>query len=659
MIIPVRKLTIITLQDYEEYLLRELGKLGVVELRKLSEGEVIGFRETTSEDVNRYVELYDRFKNLYNRVCPNGCAPLKKFEGIIRGKVPYGELDGKLKMHEYNILGLLNEIDLQKKYLDQLIAAKPIVERLAKFGLNPRDLGVMKHIFAYAILVNKDDLEKIRDAFKGYKKIFYKVFEYSEDRSLVYIGGLIDFKEFVDKFLSTISYEKIELPEGIPGESSEALKWLDEKIAEVKGKIDELEKRLEESKKSFLEEMDYLRQAIEVSYKISLAQNNLLRSKMMSVISGWVPEDKISAINRLLEGLKKETGGKLIVSFDKPRHDEEIPTVYKNPKIFSAYETLIRQYGVPDPTEIDPTIIAGILWTIMFGFMFPDLGQGIVVALLGAFFAYGPVRELIGIPVKRVGKLMIGAGIMAAITGLMTGDFFLMEHVIEPMWPGLIPGWLERPYYIIWLLKIAIFFGIAELVLGMLLRIYIELKRGHKLEALLGEHGAAGLMAFISLLLVIFEFIALKAAKDGTFTVIPNIIEIPALGSHPLTYVPIATFVIGIILIFYKSIAEGEGATLGFGVLIESLLSYLTNTLSFARLAGFAVAHVALSIVIAELAHAVGTIGGLVALVGLNIFTLTLELLVVMIQALRLTFYEFLTKFYRGTGVPFRPFKIA
>ena len=336
--------------------------------------------------------------------------------------------------------------------------------------------------------------------------------------------------------------------------------------------------------------------------------------------------------------------------------------------IFKAYESLIRQFGVPDPHETDPTIISGALWTLMFGFMFPDLGQGIVIALLGFIFAFIIKRhELMGIPIKTIGKLMIGAGIMAAFFGALIGDVFLLEHVIEPLWPGLAPGWLEKATNIIWLIKLAVYFGIIQITIGLILAIYNNIKHGHRVEAILGEKGIAGLVTFWSIVLIAFAFLGVN--------VIPGVLEFPrvnlaeflsAILSNPMKLlvwpnvtltIPIIMFIGGIVSMILKGIIEKEEIALTLGSLFETVLSSFANMFSFVRLAGFNIAHVALAVVIAKMLEVSQGLGyGM--LIFLNIFALTLEFIIVMIQALRLTFYEFMTKFYKGSGRSYKPFKI-
>jgi V/A-type H+-transporting ATPase subunit I len=99
----------------------------------------------------------------------------------------------------------------------------------------------------------------------------------------------------------------------------------------------------------------------------------------------------------------------------------------------------------------------------------------------------------------------------------------------------------------------------------------------------------------------------------------------------------------------------GEGIMKGASEFIETFLSYLTNSISYVRLAAFAIAHSALGISAVILAATIGVIPGFIVM---NFLAMTIEALGVFIQCMRLTYYEFFTKFYSGNGVPYRPFSL-
>ena len=254
--------------------------------------------------------------------------------------------------------------------------------------------------------------------------------------------------------------------------------------------------------------------------------------------------------------------------------------------------------------------------------------------------------------------------------GLLIGEFFLTE--VEPLWPGLSRGWIEEPYYILWLLKIAVFFGIAEIIIGMLLNIQQNLKYGHKVEAIFGEHGLAGLIGFLGIVILAFSFIGIRILPPLTLpTPILGVSRLPAidfpeadlnnlfnLQRNWSIFLSLILIAIAIGALLYKSIIEKEGIVLGFSVIYETILSFITNMLSFVRIAGFAIAHAALAMVVMKLLEYDLILGVGMGLIFLNAFALALELMVVIIQATRLLFYEFLTKFYEGSGEMFKPFKL-
>ena len=96
----------------------------------------------------------------------------------------------------------------------------------------------------------------------------------------------------------------------------------------------------------------------------------------------------------------------------------------------------------------------------------------------------------------------------------------------------------------------------------------------------------------------------------------------------------------------------------GFFELFETLLSYFSNTLSFVRIGAFAVSHAAMMEVVLMLAGAeAGTPNWLIVVLG-NLFVCGMEGLIVGIQVLRLEYYEMFSRFYKGNGREFKPYKI-
>ena len=648
-VVPVKKVTVVTLTDYEDELIRELGRLGVVDLRQLSEEEFVGLERAKPAEVRKYRELLSRVEALCSKLS------IGEVPGVSERLLPLEEIEKTVSECERKLGEIESEAEKLRSQLSELEEVKRGLELLAKMGVEPGVLGEFQYSFAIAGLVPVERIPWLESLLKRVPGCEYEVAPVSDEESLVVVKALLEIKDSLMRILKLAEFREIKLPPDIPGKQEEARAWLEERIGELKRKLEAVESERERLKSRLAEELASLRKTLRVLAAVAEAKAKTLRSRLMTVLQGWVPTDKTEVLDRFFEEFRQRTSGRLLVFYEDPMPGEKPPTVLRNPRLFKAYESLVRQYGVPEATEADPTLITGILWTIMFGFMFPDLGQGLVILALGILFSKVLKRsEILGLPIRGLGRLMIGAGISAAVFGALTGDFFLTEHVIHPLWPGLTPGWVEKPYFIIWLLKVAVYFGIAQIVLGLLISVYNNVRRGHLLEAILGERGLAGLMIFLSMVFIAFEFIGLN--------VIPGVLEFPQLGLdmfYTWPYcIPVITLVAGILMLLAKSVIEKEDPGLTFGMIFEVLISSMTNMLSFARLAGFNLAHVALALVIAKLMEANPVLGIGMGLIFMNVFALTLELVIVMIQALRLVYYEFMSKFYSGTGIAFRPFKI-
>jgi V/A-type H+-transporting ATPase subunit I len=100
----------------------------------------------------------------------------------------------------------------------------------------------------------------------------------------------------------------------------------------------------------------------------------------------------------------------------------------------------------------------------------------------------------------------------------------------------------------------------------------------------------------------------------------------------------------------------------GFVEILETVSTYVSNTVSFLRVGAFALSHAVLSFIVfrfAELVSGVsgGTVFSLLIIIFGNLVIILLEGMIVAIQVVRLQYYEFFSKFFVETGVEFKPFR--
>jgi V/A-type H+-transporting ATPase subunit I len=272
----------------------------------------------------------------------------------------------------------------------------------------------------------------------------------------------------------------------------------------------------------------------------------------------------------------------------------------------------------------------------MYGMMFGDLGQGIVLFLLGIIFSRMQ-RSFLKIPaggMRRLGGILAMCGISATFFGVLYGEFFLYE-AFHPLFVSPIHGQTT-------MIIMALLFGVVQLALGLALKIVNLLRMKTPLEAFFGGIRLVYYMSGVGL--------AVAYATKMSFIVFTENLWLTVIA------------MVSLILVFLSPTIErimehesglAQGLMMGASEFIETFLSYLTNSISYVRLAAFAIAHSALGLSAIILA---ATIGDLPSYITMNLLAMTIEALGVLIQCMRLTYYEFFTKFYTNGGIAYRPF---
>jgi V/A-type H+-transporting ATPase subunit I len=193
------------------------------------------------------------------------------------------------------------------------------------------------------------------------------------------------------------------------------------------------------------------------------------------------------------------------------------------------------------------------------------------------------------------------------------------------------------------MLEVALGWGIGFISLATLLTIRNRIAQGNVQDALFDSHGAAGLLLYAGL-----AFSAFGYAKYGRILFFPLAASCAALSA-----------------IFARAWSESSAASTGERLLIalmegyESIMSYVSNTLSFLRLAAFSLNHAALFIAVFTVANMLHTAGYWLTVISGNIFILTMEGAIVGIQTLRLEYYEGFSRFFGGDGRAFNPLRLG
>ena len=370
-------------------------------------------------------------------------------------------------------------------------------------------------------------------------------------------------------------------------------------------------------------------------------------------LSGWVPARDAPA---LTERIREATGGKCAVetSFPGDAAEDEIPVLLRHSRLLRPFEVLVSTYGLPSYRELEPTLFVALSYVLMFGMMFGDAGHGAVLAACGLFALLAGRSE----KVRDAGLLLLFGGSSSMVFGVVYGSYFGIEHFRKyALWHDPLEGDPMQLMYA------AIGFGVVMISLGLILNTVNRFRRGDFIGGILDKFGLAGLMFYWGTLVLLTQGTAIRSRGLMSLWFVLFLI-VPAVGwavKEPMEHI-----------LRSRNGTENEADGGMAGAVTESLvgtfeaaLSYLANTISFVRLAAYAMSHAALlaaAFVLAEQVRGFSLGGGLWSIVVIilgNLVAIVLEGIIASVQALRLEYYEFFGKFFSGSGRPFEPFRLT
>lgn len=498
--------------------------------------------------------------------------------------------------------------------------------------------------------IPKQYYEKFEDyTYEDIASVFIKC---SEDD--LYVWGLYFVtdieKDSVDAVYASLHFERTIMPDSIEGKPEDECERLakqlttyDERIQSMKLAIDKMfEDNRCEFNRAYNRISRYTTQFDIRKYAACTKEAGV----PYYILCGWMVDEH--AI-KLHDELGKSEHDNICILDDKHETvDLSPPTKLKNRGIFKPFEMFIKMYGLPGYHEIDPTVFVALTYAFIFGAMFGDVGQGLLLCI-GGFVLY-KVKKM------SLAAIISCAGLFSTIFGFMFGSVFGFENIIDAVWLHPAKAMMDVPFIgkLNTVFIVAIGFGMVLILITMVMNI-INARKAHDKERLYFDaNGIAGLVFYGALTAVLALFMTGNPLPGGIVLLIMFVLPLLLIAfKEPLMH-----------LVEKKSkiLPDGKGMFFvqTFFEMFEVLLSYFSNTLSFVRIGAFAVSHAAMMEVVLMLAGAEnGNTGNMAVIVIGNIFVCGLEGLIVGIQVLRLEYYEMFSRFYKGNGREFKPYSVG
>ena len=401
MIVPMKKVSLVVLNNERKDALTQLKKVGVVHLEQI---------DGSSEQLSLYKEASN------NAVAANAIlsdikvAKKKSFSSAVK-TLSNDEVVAKCK-HVIDIS------DKKKKLLEEIASDAAEIERFANWGQ-----------------VDIDDFAYLKE-----KGISFKMYEIPEDKY-----GLVDEK------LTTICVNRIkkivrfllidaseDRPEGLPPEAFEvpmpvlSTKDLAKRVEDNEAEISKIEEELK-SETVYISQIQDFKSNLESDIQFEtiysgMGQENSGKTTDLAWLTGYVP---IDSFDKLKDCVTKNSWA---MAASDPTEEDNVPTKLKNNKFVSLIYPLTDFLGtVPGYHEYDISGWFLLFFCVFFGMIFGDGGYGLLVTVaslvlvLKSLFQKKSVSPLMG--------LLLLLGLSTVAWGTVTCTWFGLK-------PEQLPAWL-------------------------------------------------------------------------------------------------------------------------------------------------------------------------------------------------------------------------
>lgn len=533
------------------------------------------------------------------------------------------------------------QVTNEQKRVEQLQNMLDQLEPIAGINL---DLQAMRHpayIDAILGIIPTSNIDRLQTSLSRIPFVFFTLRQ-DNQKAVVWLAAAKRNAEVLDRAARSAYLNPLVLPETYQGTSSEI-------IASIRADIDNAQQHISEQGLliSHLagerkQQLQTLLWQVRTSRILAEAIGRFGRFRYTYLIDGWVPSSRIEDFLRHLREVSKD-----IVLETSPHKRggsrQNVPVALNNPRLIRSFQELVTNYARPLYEEVDPTFLLTITFPFLFGAMFGDVGQGLLLVLLGQLLSSRRIKALSSM--AALGGVITGCGLSATVFGFLYGSVFGFENVFRPL--------IFRPTdNILQTLAFAIGVGVVLLSVGFLLNILNAWTSKEWGQLLVEPHGVAGLVLYWSLVGLAIEVITGKYLVPPVgFAILALVTGLTVMFSEALKH----------LIERHRPLIEG-----GFPIyalqagleLFETLISLLSNSISFVRVGAFAVAHAGLTTVIFIMAGLVSPAHGIsywfVVAFG-NLFIIGFEGIIVGIQTMRLSYYELFSKFFNGGGVLYEP----
>ncbi len=503
-----------------------------------------------------------------------------------------------------DILLRLKEEKEEREHFEKAATVKMALSTVIDINRLSEDLKTIKMCIG---IVTMESAELLRLALKQ-KKLLLVDQPLFEQTSAVAVFYEEDNDLDVSRAFSTLKINEI------------SLDYFSDKVFDLQKKKEEqiiLDKQIMIDKYS--QQLQSIESQLYALHSLEKAKSSLRESKNGLILEGWIPKNVSKEFVKNIDHA--------VVTFSS--FEGEAPVLLETPLALKPFEKLITNFSFPRYGEVNPVMPFAFSFLLLFGIMFGDVGHGLVLAFVGWLVKKQSAEY------SDFGQIYYLSGISSIFFGFLYGSVFGVHDLL----PHLLFTPIENVQATI-IFSIGI--GIAIITLSFFLYILTAIKRKEFSMLFVGEGSL--------LWLLVYWFII------GIF--VKSVVQ-----QMDITYELIFLSLL-LLVIFIQMLRKTGQKTQSVIDLLREFMDTITNTISFLRVGAFALAHGALFMAVFSMAKMISETYGesffywMLIIVG-NVVIIVLEGVIVTIQTLRLEYYEFFKRFFKGGGTPYRPYRLG
>ena len=629
-IVKMKRLRVIAMASCREELLRQLQRLGCVEIREpesagadwsgLLERERSRLAETRAAlaDVNAALSAVKKYADVREGMFPQRQA-------VTQTEFLSGTAADRARAASARVSELVQTASQLQAEEGRLLAKQASLVPWKGLDMPLELTGTVHTAFLPGVCPAAADLGALRQALGETACELLEISADKQQRYCLLVCHRAEEAQALD-ILRTRGFSAVSF-QGLTGTPAENLRRLEGELQENRGRQAETADALRKSGADW----DTLRlyaDRLRSDTALEEGNENLLTDGTILFFEGWAPADRLQGVGALLDHLG------CAWEAEDPKADEypDVPVRLRNNWFSRPLNMVTDMYALPVYGSMDPNPLMAPFFILFYGIMMADMGYGLLMLAMGLFLWKKKVRGTM----DYMGGLLVLCGISTFVVGALTGGFFgdflsQLAKLIDPKSTFALPYLFTPLTDTMAILIGSLVLGFVQILTGMVISFVKKARDGHIMDGIWDE---------------------------GTWWVIFLGGGLAVLGIGNVAGYP-AVLILGILMLIIGSSRNAKGfgkVTSVFGAVYNGVTGYFSDIMSYSRLMALMLSGSIIASVFNQLGAVTGNVIAFVIISALgNALNFALNLLGCYVHDLRLQCLEFFNRFYESGGKPFRP----